>query len=377
MKVWIVGRGCPDEKYVMNGIFEFDQARALKECGVDVVFVAVDLRSIRRKRKWGIHNFVKEDIPVYIANIPVGPLGSWTLEQSGRIAFKYLASKVQKKQGRPDIVHAHFSDTACWTIDYCEKQGIPLIITEHSSQYSAKVMPAKLIIKAKRVFSHAARVVCVSERLKKNIYEQIGIDSICIPNIVDLMVFNHNHENVEKESFEFVSAANLIEWKRMHLLIRAIAKLRDDQRKVHLTIFGEGPQRTELEALIKALNVAQLVELRGAVDRKVIAQEYTHADAFVLASKSETFGVAYVEAMAAGLPVIATKNGGSDEYMQDFNGKIIDVDDEEQLYSAMEYVMDHIDEYDSQKIQSYVRDKYSPEVVAKQIIQVYSQVLSG
>ena len=66
----LVTRGCPCEKYPRNGIFEFDQAKALAKAGCKVVYVAVDMRSIRRWRKCGINHFVKNGVSVYIIKIP-------------------------------------------------------------------------------------------------------------------------------------------------------------------------------------------------------------------------------------------------------------------------------------------------------------------
>ena len=53
MKILFVSRGYPTTKYALNGIFEFDQAKALAARGHEVIFAAVDLRSIRRWRRWG------------------------------------------------------------------------------------------------------------------------------------------------------------------------------------------------------------------------------------------------------------------------------------------------------------------------------------
>ena len=60
MKVLIISRGYPTGKYPLNGIFEFDQAKALANLGHKVIFASVDMRSIRRIRKWGIEKIKKE-----------------------------------------------------------------------------------------------------------------------------------------------------------------------------------------------------------------------------------------------------------------------------------------------------------------------------
>ena len=64
MKIFIIARGYPTDKNPLLGIFEFDQARALKKRGHEVIYVAIDLRSFRRKRKFGYNSFIKERINI-------------------------------------------------------------------------------------------------------------------------------------------------------------------------------------------------------------------------------------------------------------------------------------------------------------------------
>ena len=85
MFVCVVARGYPTNKYEMNGIFEFDQARALNQLGHKVIFVAIDLRSLRRWRKWGIEHFIKDGVEIYAINIPLGRLPHNVLRYVGQL----------------------------------------------------------------------------------------------------------------------------------------------------------------------------------------------------------------------------------------------------------------------------------------------------
>ena len=73
-------------------------------------------------------------------------------------------------------------------------------------------------------------------------------------------------------------------------------------------------------------------------------------DAFVLASRAETFGVVYVEAMAAGLPVIATACGGPEDFVSEENGILIPADNEEKLTEALIEMYHMAHKYDKQAI---------------------------
>ena len=69
MFVLVVSRGYPSEKYPLHGIFEFDQAKALAKAGCKVIFACVDLRSLRRWRKWGYERLIKVGVVIYAINI--------------------------------------------------------------------------------------------------------------------------------------------------------------------------------------------------------------------------------------------------------------------------------------------------------------------
>lgn len=84
--------------------------------------------------------------------------------------------------------------------------------------------------------------------------------------------------------------------------------------------------------------------------KKKIAEQLSKSDCFVLASQSETFGVAYIEALAMGVPVIATKCGGPEGFVNENNGIMIDVDSESQLIEAMKYMYNNSDKYDREEI---------------------------
>ena len=96
---------------------------------------------------------------------------------------------------------------------------------------------------------------------------------------------------------------------------------------------------------------------------------------FVLASRAETFGVAYIEALATGVPVIATKCGGPEIFVHEDNGLMIPVDDLDALVNAMEYMYKNIKVFDREKVSSEIKDKFSPKYVSKKLVEVYEEVL--
>jgi colanic acid/amylovoran biosynthesis glycosyltransferase len=125
--------------------------------------------------------------------------------------------------------------------------------------------------------------------------------------------------------FVFLSVGRLVEKKGLEYAIRAIAQCRqmDPELNVNLFIIGDGPLRKALQDVISGLKLAGIVRMVGSLSREQIKEKLLMADAFVLASVTAKDGdmeaspVAISEAMAAGLPVLATRHGGIPEIVDD------------------------------------------------------------
>ena len=93
-----------------------------------------------------------------------------------------------------------------------------------------------------------------------------------------------------------------------------------------------------------------------------------------LLSETETFGVAYIEAMAAGLPIIATKCGGPEDFINKDVGLLIEKNNITQAVNAMESVITNDKAYNSEFISKYVISKFSPTVVGQELLKVYKEI---
>lgn len=375
LKTLIISRGYPTEKYPLHGIFEFDQAKAIANAGQDVIFASIDMRSIRRWRKWGIEKFTKEGILVYGINIPLGRVPKVMLRFFTILGLKILYKKIEREQGIPNILHAHFTGSAYSAAKLKQMTGIPLVVTEHSSQINKENINKDTYKIANVSYKIADKLITVSPALGERIKEQFNTDYVYIPNIIDLKAFNYRSRSNDKR-FNFISTGNLIDSKNMDLTIEAFNDAFSKKPEVTLTIFGQGPKRKVLENIISRYGLDSRIKLMGLCPRANIAKKLESSDCFVLPSKSETFGVAYIEAMAMGVPVIATKCGGPESFVNERNGIIIDVDSKEQLVQAMKYMYNNIGKYDREGIAKETVEKFSPKTVAKRIIDVYEKVLS-
>ena len=366
MRILVAASGYDSrEKHEVN-IFALDQAKALRGAGHDVRFAAVDTRSIRHSRPWGYYRYTLDGIPVYYASVPCGALPLGLLELAGRLAASGICRAVGKDGWTPDIIHQHFGFELA---AMAEREGVPFVFTEHSSHHNRALSPEQAN-RLKKEYARCAAVLAVSRTLAENMRVNTGVEATVIPNTVDTVRFTP--QSIAHERFTFVSACNLIPVKNMAGLLRAFAAL-DGEPK--LVIFGDGTESGALRTLCAGLGMEERVAFRGHCPREELAEAYAAADCFVLASRSETFGVAYIEAMASGLPVIATRCGGPEDFVTEKNGIMVPVDDERALTAAMERMMRCRAEYDGAAIAAEVKERFSPEKIAAQLTAVYEEVV--
>lgn len=368
MKILVAAPGFDSrEKHKVN-IFALDQAKALRDAGHDVRFAAVDTRSARRARPWGLYQYTLDGIPVYYASVPCGALPLGLPALAGRMAVSGIRRAAAKDGWKPDIIHQHFgADLAAMA----EQEGVPFVFTEHSSLHNRALSPEQAE-RLKREYGRCTAVLAVSRALAETMRANTGVEAVVIPNIVDTAQFAP--KRIAHECFTFVSAGNLVPVKNMAGLLRAFAVLNGEPK---LVIFGDGVESGTLHALCAELGLDSRVSFRGHCPRSELAEAYAAADCFVLASRSETFGVAYIEAMAAGLPVIATRCGGPEDFVTEKNGILIPVDDECALADAMERMMSGRASYDGAAIAADIRRRFAPETIATQLTEIYTAVLEN
>lgn len=371
MKVAVISRGKPNQQYPLNGIFEFDQAKVLAKQGIEVAFIAIDFRARSFKRKYGLFKYECDGVHVFEFSLPINvyrralPI----LQRLLLIPFRAML----KSFGKPDVVHAHFYSIAAIATVIKKKYGIPLVVTEHSSKINKPASEISALDKkvAAKAYNRCNSLICVSKALADNILQNFNHDSSVIPDMVDNQIYSYGGKNKNLSPFVYVSVGNLVPIKAFDVLIEAFAKADDDAQ---LYIIGDGSEKTKIENQITKLGLEGKVKLFGRLNRLEINEIYQHGHVFVLPSQSETFGVSYVEAMYAGLPVIATRCGGPESFVDDSNGMLVAVNDVEGLADAMNAMRANYSAYDPVKISEESTKKFSPDVISGEIIEIYNKI---
>lgn len=376
MKILIISRGYPTKKYPMHGIFEFDQAKAIAALGHDVIFITVDIRSLRRFRKFGIEKTEKSGIKIYGINYPLGRVPYFISNYFLAKGLKKIYRIVEIEHGIYDLMHSHFPEISLASTKLKKINEIPLVITEHSSSLMHPKIDENFKKIALNAYKHANQIISVSPSLQSVLRDKFNVDSVYVPNIVDIGNFKF-YQRKETNNFRFISVGSLIERKRMDLIIKAFKNAFYNNDKVELVIIGTGPQKKYLEDLILESGLNNKVFLLGSLERNEIAKEMNNSDCFVLPSAAETFGVVYIEAMATGLPIIATKCGGPEIFTNETNGILINVDDLKGLEDALIDMYNNSELFDKKKISDWTNHNFSPKTVAEQIVAVYNKVLDN
>jgi phosphatidyl-myo-inositol dimannoside synthase len=144
-----------------------------------------------------------------------------------------------------------------------------------------------------------------------------GVDVTVIPNGVDLEQFHAGNSAPDTGPLRVICAARLIERKGQQHLIEAVRRLADRGRDVRLVLVGTGDMHAALVEQARRMNVAERVEFAGYVPREEIAGWYRRAHVFALPSFNEGLSLAALEGLAAGLPLVLSRTGGTRDLVEE------------------------------------------------------------
>jgi glycosyltransferase involved in cell wall biosynthesis len=388
----------PSERYLspeepLSGIFQRDQARALKRAGLKVGIVAPAHRSLRwlrvRVRGWprGIEIVEDEGIPVYRSQawrwIPgrVPYLGGQLILSVGKKLFTLYVHD----NGLPDLVHAHNSLYAgVLAARLKQDYGVPFVLTEHSSAYLTNGFQGWQRLLIRHVLERSSARIVVSKHLGKvieQLFPEVASPWEWVPNILDPLFEYQNALEEEipssREPFCFLTVGNLVWVKGHEILLKAFAWVFKGKHHVYLRIGGDGPLRGKLERLCHHLGIKDQVKFLGQLTREQVLAEMRRCDAFVLPSFYETFGVVLIEALACGKPVIATACGGPEEIVNSANGILVPPGDKVALGRAMLQMLDSIGSYEREIIRQHCLNLFGEATVVSRLRKVYEHVLGA
>ena len=378
MKVLFVTRGFPSAADPMSGNYEAVQAKAIAAKGHEVSVIAVRWRNLlhifcdKKMRSRVVDNiriYECNRIKLSIPHVYFPRLELWAQKWQ----FKKIYNKCVKEIGTPDIVHAHILMYAAPATYLKQKLQLPFVITEHWSRVFED-NTLKRVMNLTSAYKVADKVICVSKALADNLHQKCGLDSIVINNMVGNEFFRTRKIKGPSGAFKFIAVGSLKKVKRFDLLVEAFA-LCQFPKNVTLEIVGDGPERALIAGMVQELHLSDQVKLLGMKTPEEVSNLLCQSDCFVLSSHLETFSIVLIEAMAKGLPVIATKCGGPETFIRTEDGLLIEKDNVKEMAEALKHMMGHANEYNTEEIRQHCYDHFSQDVIADKIIDVYRQVI--
>ncbi|MBE6053346.1 MAG: glycosyltransferase family 4 protein [Clostridium sartagoforme] len=378
MHVMFIPSWYNNKRNPVHGSFFKEQAQALQESGVKVTVAYNEIWPLTQlfkvNEKIGINYSIEDGLKTYrYKNFNYLPKNPRMFNIFNKRLDK-LYKEIVKKEGEVDLIHCQSSFWAGISAAYiAKKYNIPLVITEHSSLKTAIYMKESykpLVVKS---YLEADALIAVGNGLKEELCQLSGRKDIrVIHNLIPVEKFKIIKNN--NDVFTFFSLAFLEGEKGMDVLVKAFSKYFKNTN-TKLVIGGDGSQREFLVNLSKELGIDNQIQFLGALSREAVVEYMSYCNAFVLASKYETFGVVYIEALASGKPIIGTYNGGAEDIINSNNGLIVKVNDVDELGSAMKYIVNNIDSYNSEYIRNECIEKYSKKKIINEILDVYNELL--
>ena len=218
---------------------------------------------------------------------------------------------------RPDVIHAHVFEAGFPAVLLGRRLDCPVVVSEHFTAFQRGLVRGMDRLLARYCFRTADLVCPVSESLLRELrqVEPRGRYRV-VPNVVDTTVFHPAgpREGTAGEPLRLLNVAALADKKRHADLLDALSRLR---APATLDIIGEGELLPELRAQVDRLGLGDTVRFLGPRDPAAVAEAMRASDLFVLPSRFENLPVVLLEAMASGLPVVATRVGGVPEIVDD------------------------------------------------------------
>ena len=398
MNVLVVSHLYPSRSFAQLGNFVHAQAKALVRAGCQVRTISPTPFAppfLRLKPRWQrLAARPKRDVldgieVVYPRVISLSHKIGFSLYGWLQYPPIYRAAMQIKRGFGFEIVHSHtaFPDGFAAML-LARRVGCPLVVTVHGADFQINLSKRAWRNRIKRVIDSADRVVVVSNKLRRIAQEEGLIEDesrlVVIHNGFDVGLARATSAEAVAGRFEgrrvVVSVASLIPSKGVHLVLEALPAVLQEVPNLFYLVIGDGPQRSALQRAAYRLGVAGRVEFLGYLPPEEVFRYLSVAEVFVLPSSNESFGIAYLEAMAMGTPVIACRGQGPEDFVEDGQtGLLIPPEDVASLREAMLRLL--LQTREARRMSQAARRKafseFSWERNASSYIALYEEVVEG
>ena len=292
---------------------------------------------------------------------------------------------------RPDLIHGQH----VWILSaLAAEHDIPLVLTAHGTDLVGLDKWPEFRPYAERAMAACRKVIAISKdnvSLLETVFPEYRTKIVLMRNGYNPAVFfpadlkrravlgKYDLDPDDYEDKEIIIFAGKLTWlKGVDVLLEAV-KIYEDAAPDTLTlIVGDGEERDNLEAQAKALGLRS-VRFLGNVDQDELCRLYNVSDIDVVPSRKEAFGLVAIEAMACGLPVIATNQGGFPDFVNRRVGALVEPENAGMLAQTVLLGLEQEESMESdawrQDIASYARWHYAQDAIMHELEALYSGCL--
>jgi glycosyltransferase involved in cell wall biosynthesis len=337
-RVLIVPKWYPWPDRPVWGLFTREHARVVAQTN-DVAVLPSDAVRSPEFLAWKLTEEVEDGLRTLRLRYrrPLLRPASMALHVAGAVA---ALRRLRREGFEPDVVHAHVYSAALPALVIARMARAPLVVSEHYTGFQRGLVRGSDLRTARRAFHGADLLAPVSRELAERLRPLAGDTPIrVVANPVDTEVFHPAAGPRPEGPPRLLSVAWLDPKKGHRFLLDALAALaRDD---VTLDLVGGGELRPELEAQAARLGLVGRVRFLGPLAKEGVAELMRRADLLVLPSLHENLPVVLAEAMASGLPAVATRVGGVEELVDhDDIGTLVAPGDAGALADAIRHRLD-------------------------------------
>lgn len=368
MRIAIVTAWYPSKKNPLYGIFVQNQAKALSEyCSVTVMLLKWSLIPYQKEWKEDKVTIIEKG-DFYFPNASEQFLNFWANRY-----VRFFKSKHEKQKF--DLVHCHDHYGAFVGDKIKNELSIPFICTIHNSN----IMNDKLVSWKQsyltRILKNANRVISVGSKLAKVLETKYQINDVkVVPNYINTDQFSIKPQRISSE-FRFIFVGGLEEHKGIMQLVRAFHIAEINNASLH--IVGTGVLENKIKTFVKENQLDGLIVLHGNVSNQKIPELYNSANVCVSVSEYETFGVAILEAMSCGLPILFTASGGPNEIVASFAGVEIKERTVPGIIQGLKEIKEKYYSFEGEKIRAYVIEKYGFQQSIGVLLNEYKNLLDA
>jgi glycosyltransferase involved in cell wall biosynthesis/predicted O-methyltransferase YrrM len=298
----------------------------------------------------------------------------WFSVATFALCFVYAAWKLRAAGFAPDVIHVHEYDLGPVAIWLGRILRRPVVASEHTTLFQEGALPELDARRARYTFRNA-RVVMPDARSLVRAIEKYnwGGRYRFVPNVVDPSLFFppqslRRNEGPIRLLFAGILKPNHI--KGVPHLLDALHQVSARRTDWHLDLYGDGPARTEYEEKVQALGLRDHVTFHGFQPKGKLAEAMRDADVFVLSSLWENEPCVILEALASGLPIVATAVGDVPDMVDQSSGLLVPPGEAGPLAEALLKILSGSQAYDRRAIAKQAQT-FTVTAVGEQLNEVY------